>query len=320
MALDFNTMMTVAIENRSSKITDVLTKSNALLNVLRDHGGVKTFDGGRTITENIMYAEPGLNAQSYSGYDTLNTLTGEHLTMAEFSIAQYASSVSVSGLELAQNSGKSKMIDLVESRVRAAEAALTNKISSDLYGDGTTANSLTGIQAMLPAVATTGVYGGIDRATYTFWRHQTRTGTAITNANIYAKYLELFLSLGRNSTESPDAILACKDHFFALSTAMQAQQRFEQVGSEKYTNMGFQNLMFMNCPVFLERNAFGASGMISNGSYFINTDTVKLRPFKSDKFVHFDGTPTTQDASVKRLKYYANLTCSNVALNGVLIG
>lgn len=320
MALDFNTLMTVAIENRSSKITDVLSKSNALLHVLREHGGVKTFDGGREITENIMYQEPGANAQSYSGYDVLNTLTGEHMTMASWGIAQYASSVSVSGLELAQNSGKSKILDLVESRVKAAESALTNKIAADLYGDGTSANSLTGIQAMLPISATTGVYGGISRADYAWWRHKTSSGTALTTANIYTQYLDLYLGIGRNSTEHPDVIVACKDHYFKLLSAMQAQQRFEVVGSEKFTNIGFQAIMFQGTPVFLENNAFGATGMPTNVSYFLNLDTIKLRPFKSDKLVHFDGTPTDQDAMVKRMKFYGNLTCSNLALNGVIQG
>lgn len=320
MALNFNTLLTVAIENRSTKISDALTKSCALLHCLREQGGVKAFDGGRTITENIMYSEPGANAQSYSGYDTLNTLTGEHLTMAEFSIAQYASSVSVSGLELAQNSGKSKMIDLVESRVKAAESALTNKISADLYGDGTTSNSLTGIAAMLPVSATTGVYGGISRVDYAWWRHKSSSGTALTSANIYTQFLDLYLGIGRNESEQPDVIIASKAHYFKMMQAMQAQQRFETVGSEKYTSVGFKAIMFHGTPMFLENSAFGASGMAADTSYFLNLDTVKLRPFKADKFVQFDGTPTTQDATVKRLKWYGNLSCNNLQLNGVITG
>lgn len=320
MALDFNTLITVAIENRSSQITDVLTKSNALLHVLREQGGVRPFDGGRTITTPVMYADASGGAQAYSGYDVLNTNVAEHLTMCEFNIAQYASSISISGLEAAQNSGKSKMLDLVESRVKSAEAGLTNLISSHLYGDGSTANSLTGIGAMLPLSTTTGVYGGISRADNQFWRHHSSSGTALTAANIYGQFLDLYLSIGRNDQEQPDVIVACKDHYFKLMTAMQAQQRFETVGSEKYTNMGFKHLQFHGTPVFLENNAFGASGMPDDVSYFLNLDTVSLRPFRADRMVNFDGSATDSDTTTRRMKWYGNLTCSNLALNAVISG
>jgi len=67
MALNFSSLMAAAIENRSSAINDVLSKSNCLLHTLRKDGGVKPFDGGTSITENIMYSAPGANAQAYSG-------------------------------------------------------------------------------------------------------------------------------------------------------------------------------------------------------------------------------------------------------------
>jgi hypothetical protein len=320
MAVPFSTLVTTAIENRSSEVNDALSKSNALLFVLRKNGGIKSFDGGRTITTPIEYSEPGANAQSYSGYDVLNTNRGEHLTMAEFSIAQYATSISASGLEIAQNSGRSQIIDLVESRVKAAEKALTNKISADLYGDGSTANSLTGIQAMLPTSATTGVYGGISRVDNAWWRHTSTSGTALTSANIYDKMTATYLSLGRNDQERPGVIVSCFDHYTKLISYMQALQRFEMVGDTKYTSVGFKALQFMGTPIFLENNAFGASGMPADVSYFLNLDSVKLRPFRKDGYVKFDGAVAAQDADVKFMKWYGNLTCSNLALNGVLKG
>ena len=319
MALNFTSLMTTAIENRSSSINDALSKSNALLYVLRKHGGVKAFDGGLSITENVNYSEAGANAQAYSGYDVLNTNRGEHLTMAQFSIAQYASSVSISGLEVTQNAGKSRILDLLESRITAAEKALTNKISGDLYGDGTNANSLTGIQAMLTLTPAAGTYGGISRLDNTFWRHSAATGTAITAANVYTKFRDMQNSLMRG-TDKPHVIVSCMAHYGLLDSYFQAQQRFESVGKEEYTNLGFTNLMFRGIPLFFENNAFGASGMPADQSYILNLDTVKLRPFKTDKFMKWDGSPTNQDVTVSRMKWYGNLTCSNLALNGVIQG
>ena len=320
MALNFSSLMAAAIENRSSAINDVLSKSNCLLHTLRKHGGVKPFDGGTSITENIMYSAPGSNAQAYSGTDTLNTNVGEHLTLAQWGITQYSTSVTITGLEIAQNSGKSRMLDLLETRITAAEADLSNLIQTHIYGDGSVANSLVGVGAMIPVANTAGVYGGIDRVANTWWRNKSSSGTVLTAANIQQKYRQLFLQIGRNESERPNIIVASAAHFDLLMESMVALQRFEPVTGREAANAGFETIKFMGCPVFLEPNAFGSTGMATDVSYFINTNVVKLRPFKSDGFKTFDGTPTDKDATVQRMKWYGQLTCNNQQLVGVLKG
>lgn len=320
MALNFSSLMAAAIENRSSAINDVLSKSNCLLHTLRKHGGVKPFDGGTSITENIMYSAPGANAQAYSGNDTLNTNVGEHLTMAQWGISQYATAVSISGLEIAQNSGKSRMLDLLETRITAAEADLSNLLCTHLYGDGSVANSIVGIGAMVPVANTAGTYGGIDRVANTWWRNKSSSGTVLTAANIQQKYRQLFLQIGRNDSERPNIIIASAAHFDLLSESMVALQRFEPVSGKETVSAGFVSLQFMGCPVFLENNAFGSTGMATDVSYFINSNVVKLRPFKSDGIKTFDGTPTDKDATVQRMKWYGQLTCNNQQLTGTLKG
>ncbi len=60
--------------------------------------------------------------------------------------------MSISGLEMIQNSGKEAIIDLLDGRMEVAEAQLANRISGDLYGDGTgnAGKNLTGLAAAVP--------------------------------------------------------------------------------------------------------------------------------------------------------------------------
>lgn len=72
----------------------------------------------------------------YSGYDVLNISPSDVFTAAQYSIAQAAVAVSISGLEMLQNAGKEKMIDLLESRIGNAERTMQNNISNDCYSNG----------------------------------------------------------------------------------------------------------------------------------------------------------------------------------------
>ena len=99
-------------------------------------GNRKTVDGGRTIMQELEYAENG-TYKRYAGYDVLNISPSVIMSAAQYSIAQAAVAVSINGLEEIQNAGVEKMIDLLESRIGNAERTLRNNIALDVYSDGT---------------------------------------------------------------------------------------------------------------------------------------------------------------------------------------
>lgn len=59
-------IVTTTLRNRTGKLADDVTKNNALLNRLKRRGNVKTVSGGRTIVQEINYAENG-TFKRYSG-------------------------------------------------------------------------------------------------------------------------------------------------------------------------------------------------------------------------------------------------------------
>src|ERR1700749_4471017 len=91
-------IVTTTLRNRTGKLADNVTKNNALLNRLKQRGNVKTVSGGRTIVQELEYAENG-TYKRYSGYETLNISPSDVFTFAEYNYAQAAVAISMSGLE-----------------------------------------------------------------------------------------------------------------------------------------------------------------------------------------------------------------------------
>ena len=168
------------IQSRSGELADNVTNNNALLRRLKERGNVKTFSGGNVILQEIMYTDSTTsNTNSYSGYEVLNVSQNSPISAAQFSITQYAAAVSLSGLDSIQNSGKEAIIDLLDGRMNVAEAQLANRIGGDIYLDGTGngGKNITGLAAAVPDAPSTGTYGGINRANYSFWRSIAYSGT-----------------------------------------------------------------------------------------------------------------------------------------------
>lgn len=59
-------MVTTTLRNRSGKLTDNITRNNALLHRLREKGNIKLTSGGRTIVQELEYAENS-GSMWYSG-------------------------------------------------------------------------------------------------------------------------------------------------------------------------------------------------------------------------------------------------------------
>ncbi|HZI77650.1 MAG TPA: phage major capsid protein, partial [Gemmatimonadales bacterium] len=170
---NYTEILTTSIEARSEALADNVMDNNAVLTWMKQKGKIRTFSGGNKIIEELAYGEND-NFMFYSGTDTLDVSASETITAAEFNIKQCAVAVLISGLEEMQNAGKAKMIELLSSRLQIAETTMANRLSLALYADGTGygGKEITGLGAAVVADPTTGTYGNINGATYSWWRNQ----------------------------------------------------------------------------------------------------------------------------------------------------
>jgi hypothetical protein len=319
-------IIATTIQSRSGKLADNVTLNNAVLDRLRKRGNVRPFSGGNVILEEIMYNDSNTNnTNSYSGYETLNIAPNSPISAAQFSIAQYASAVTISGLEMLQNSSKEAIIDLLEGRVQVAEGQLMNRIQTDIYGNGTGngGKNLTGLAAAVADSPATGVYGGINRATWSFWRNQafsgvTDGGAAVSAANIQSYMTQLAIKLVRGNDKA-DLIVADNNYYSLYVNSLQAIQR---VTSAEEGAAGFASLKFYGGGTSADVVLGGGIGnqATANHMWFLNTNYIYFRPHADRNFTPIGGErqSVNQDAVVKLIGWAGNLTSSGPQFSGVL--
>jgi hypothetical protein len=311
------------LRNRDPKRADGVTKNNALLSILRQGNRVRTVSGGRTICQPIEFAENG-TFKRYSGYENLNISPSEVLTMAEFNWAQAAVGISISGLEMLQNSGKEEVINLLEARIENAEHTLMNNIALDIYSDGTAdgGRQIGGLQLLVSSTPSTGTVGGIDAsqaAAAPFWRNSvfsalSNGGASANSGNIQSYMNRLYVDLVRGR-DRPNLIVADNNYFRIFQESMQAIQR---VMSSNEALLGFATLKYMDIDVVLDGGVGG--GTPANTMYFLNTKYLYFRPHTARHFMPIGESRQSinADAMVKFIGFAGNMTCSLRRLQGVL--
>lgn len=332
---------TTTLRSRTGELADNVTRNNAILVRLSERGFIKPFSGGRTIVQEVNYAN-NTTWTRYSGYELLNIQPSDTISAAEFAIRQAAVAISISGLEQLQNSGKEAVIDLLESRINNAYDTMANGLAYDMYSDGSITGQMGGLQTLVSTSPGSGTVGGIDRGSFTFWRNQAYSctsdgGAAASSANIrsYMNTLSSRLVRGR---DAPDLALCDGTFYNYFLESLQAIQRINDPGS-KMTEAGFPNIAYMGTgkrmDVVLDGgfqgtttdgNTFGSGGAGAVGGapasrmYMLNSKYIMYRPHRDRNCVPIgdDRVSVNQDSMVQIIGWAGNMTISNCGLQGVL--
>lgn len=314
----FTELVTTTFRKHRKDIKDNISKNNALLRRMQDKGNVKHEDGGLSIVEPLDYAS-NATYQRYSGYDTLNIGASDVISAAEFQWRQIAINVTASGQELRINKGESRIINLVKSRTKNAMRTFKNNFSSDVYSDGTLANQINGLQALV-ADTGTGTVGGIDSSVWTFWKNKVQSaaapiqggGAIVPSATtIESLMLGLWLALVRGD-DMPDMWVMDNNYFMFYEQSQLSIKRYTDKSS---ADGGFTTLKYKNSDVFFD----GGSGIPTNHAYALNTDYLYLVAHSdADMTVMDEMKPVNQDAAVIPVLWMGNMVVSNRAQQGVM--
>ena len=338
---NYDEITTTTLRNRSKKLADNVSRNNALLHRLSEKGNKKPVDGGRTIFQELEYAQ-NQTAMWFSGFQALNINPSQVFTAAEFNLRQAAVAIAISGLERLQNSGEEQAIDLLESRIKNAERTLENLVASATYSDGSNSLLPGGLKFLVADTPTAGTVGGISRATWQFWQNIVFgaaanggvSGGALTSGigggpftpqNIQNFMNQLYVQLLRGR-DKPDLIIADNNTYIAY---MESLQNIQRITTTKMATAGFTSLAYMDCDVVLDGGFQGYAGDINpaaagcppNHMYFLNTEYIFYRPHKRCDMVPLnpgERFSTNQDAMVKLLGWAGNMTISNSRMQGVL--
>jgi len=306
----------LALEDRSRGYADLVSNSNAILALMKEKGGFKTFSGP-SIRERLLYAESGSYTR-YTGYEFLNPVPAELFNDAEYTAKLAAVSVTLSGEDILKNAGSAQLLDIMEEHISAAEKELVDRFVEDLHDDGTETNQIGGLQLAVPTTEDSGTYGGISRTDVALWRTGSYNGNsdfsaATSAANIHDQYTRVLISHTRGKN-GPNMIACDATHFRMFQQATVAIQRIQKEG--KSAKLGFPSLAFAGAGYELDVVLEGGIGsaMPANTSYFLQVgEGLRFRYHADRNFVAFGGKqrPVNQDAIVQHIGFYGNLTIAN---------
>jgi hypothetical protein len=311
-------LASTTFRNHSKEVADNVSKHNALFRRLSEKGRIRLEDGGLTIVQPLDY-QANSTYQRYSGFDVLNVNAVDVLTAAEYPWRQVAVNVAASGLEIRTNAGPQRIVNFTKAKIKNAQRSMANGLSVDIYSDGTAANQINGLQAII-ADSGVGTVGGINATTFPFWQNVVNSaanpiqgGGAVTYsaATIEGMMLATWIRLTRG-TDMPDMVVMSDDLFQLYE---QSQTSLKRYAPEDNGKGGMISMKYKTADVFFD----SSGGIPAQHGYFINTDYLELVAHQDANMTMMDELRSVnQDAVVIPVLFQGNLVCSARFLQGVM--
>jgi hypothetical protein len=304
-------LVATTLNNYHREFADNVSNSNAVTALLRQGNRIRVIDGGKAIACPLTYAEETF--AWYQGTELLSRAVKETISEADYAPANAVASVTLSGPDLAKNRGRERVLNLLEGKMDNAEATMKNNITKAVYGDGTVAKSFAGLKAFVTD-AGTGIVGGIDSTTWTFWKNQFQSvarATGLQYPALKTAMNALWMKLIRG-TEHPDLIVADAEIYSTYESGLQENQRYADA---RLGALGFETLRYKQSPIVFDGAATGLTG-----AYFLNTKYMKLEVYSGRNFEALDlpDQSPDMDAVTKHIAFMGGLTLSNRSMQGRL--
>ena len=257
----------------TDKPEDQIFKDVWLFNRLTTkNGGMMKIDGGAQIEVSLEYAVNS-TFKSYSDMEALDVYKVDVFDAAEYDWKEHAGTVVTSLIEVFKNSGKAKKFDILESKIQNAIRSAKDDINEMLFADGTGNSSKDwhGLQQLVPDVATTGTVGGINRATFTWFRTNQITDGGASFSELRANMRTLYNDCSDGAFSAhPTFGVTDQDVFEGYEGTLTTNERFT---SKSEGEGGFKNevLKFKGMKL-----AFDEEMASSARLYMLNEDAIKL--------------------------------------------
>jgi hypothetical protein len=274
--------------------------STPLKTLLMDKARV-VYDSGRSIMQPVLYGEE--NSGWYSGLDPFNIARKETTTLAEFEWKLHYVNVTIDGETELKVEGDEKILSLVETKMDNAGKTFSKKFNEALYVDA-------GAKAILTledAIGTTGTYGGIDRATETWWQ-----GNVDTTGGAFD--MDMLMDIYGDCSDGPiqpDLIVTTQDIYNKIWLRVQPQQRGNLENTPALAKVGFTGIHFNKATIVVDK--YCPDGHI----YVLNTDFWKLVVHRKRNMKWTDPkVPVDQDAYVRQVLWAGAILCQAPRWNG----
>lgn len=189
--------------------------------------------------------------------------------------------------KLEQNE-KVQLLNLLDEQMESLKEGFMKKLDLELHRNGTQdTDAVAGLDALVATAPATGVIGGLDGATATYWRNNAQTGISTASVGTLAQAMETNWRKCIKNGGSPDFILAGGDFIDAYRKEITITNNAESgrvktvdagVGSGVSTGMYFKGVEIIWDPQFEELQTLETAVVNWNKRcYFLNTKHLKYR-------------------------------------------
>jgi len=347
---DFDALLTTTLRAVQPKLHDNITKGNKIIAWLDSKGRSRKINGGERIQIPLMHAQNS-TADIYSSYGVLDTTPQDGITSAFFTWAQLSVSIAISRLEKRQNSGKAKILDLLEAKTNQAEVSIRELLNNCLIqGRLTTAGTSdsqftarvgrldSGASGPLPLSALMDVspsrnsaIGNINPNTYSFWRNQNTDSAATTFITLKNEMNQMYNLCSRGVGGSPDFIIADRIGWEEYWLALSNLERYV-VDDKKTIDVlgGSDALKFRGATIVWDEavpDPSGGSNLLDGGTidesvfFYINSEALDYIVDSETDFITTPFMrPSDQDASVAQILWMGCLGMNNRRKLGLIDG
>lgn len=313
-------LLATTLKNYTPKLEDNVFGAKVLLWILKSAGVVRDVPGGSHIVKPLIYASSA-NIGSYEDDDVFATAANAGISAAQFDWKQYYGLVHFTGIELAKNSGREALLDLMRSRMQQVELSIADGLNAMLWADGSgnSGKDFMGIAGIISAAdPSVGDLGGLDRTANTWWKAKVKaasTGNTLALTDMASIY-----NTASEGNDHPDYAVTTQTGFEAYEALLTSLVRYEDTAMGE---QGFQNLKYKGVPLAFDDDVEGTNTSKTtyqeSPMWFLNTKYLELSKLAGKWFSPSELLqPTNQDAFYKHLVCYGNLTVSNCARQGVL--
>ena len=349
--VNYDSLLSTTLMNYRPVLVDNIFKSNSFLAALKKYGGITYQDGGERVQQPLLYEEND-TFKSYRGYEQLTVKPQDGITSAFYEWSEIAGTITISRREERQNSGESRILSLLESKIKQAEMSIKAKVntqlvqgtvSSSTFVPGNDSKDLLPLAYFLPKNSTSdpvsgGNVGNISRATYSWWRPRTAAfdladaskeagnDFAVSVATYAALRVALYrmynyCSRGADGS-APNIVLANQETYETYENSLDQLKRY---GDESLATMGFDNIKLKGATMIWDELVpdidSGTAALTTGSAFFLNTQFFKLiidtqTDFITTPFIE----PENQTGKTAKVMFMGQTSMSNPRKCGVAYG
>jgi len=305
------------LEKFNNEVRDQIFKGFPVLDYMLQSGRVRMQNGGRKISEALLYDEND-GFQPYEYYDLVSTAPTDEVTRAFFKWRLYNIPIVVSEQEQDENAGSdTQLFDLLKVKLKNAEMSMRKGLTTDFFA-AQTGKRLDGLGTIISATANT--TGELAESTYTWWAPVRDTGgTDLLSLQKAMRSMRNQILDGVPEKEGSGLVIVTTRAIHeAYEDLMQDKVVFNASDQNPNSSLGFGG--FQNALKFSNNIPLIWDSAVPSGTmYFINS---AFMGFVIHPAHNFNLTPmrhrVDQHASVAHLQFMGNLTVSARRHQGII--